>query len=333
MPMIRPAHVLLASALSMTLGSAANAATITVNAGGDLQAALNKAVPGDTILLQAGATFTGNFVLPKKSGSTFIIVRSSAYRLAARRGHAHDVRLCRPVAQDRIGQHQRGAADGDRGPPWQLQFLEFQANSGGYGEIIRLGSSSETMVANQPHHLLLDRLYIHGHSSLAASVASPSTVPTRRSSTRRSATSRGRASTHRRSADGRTGAYLIENNFLEATGENMMFGGADPAIQGLVPANITIRRNLIPKYPAWQKTIFATPSNAKAAPSTGGSLPGSTYTYRIVAYGPCGNGVTCRSSATGNVSATLTSTGSVTITWSAVWAPPRIGSTDERAAG
>ena len=34
-----------------------------------LQVALNEAVPGDTITLQAGATFVGNFILPSKSGT------------------------------------------------------------------------------------------------------------------------------------------------------------------------------------------------------------------------------------------------------------------------
>ena len=48
-----------------------------VNAGGDLQAAINNAQPGDTILLQAGATFTGNFILPNKGGSSYITIRSS----------------------------------------------------------------------------------------------------------------------------------------------------------------------------------------------------------------------------------------------------------------
>jgi hypothetical protein len=57
---------------------AAAAATLTVNAGGDLQAALNAAQPGDTILLQAGAVFTGGFKLPVKSGSGVITVRSAA---------------------------------------------------------------------------------------------------------------------------------------------------------------------------------------------------------------------------------------------------------------
>ena len=65
--------------LAATLAAGlANASTLTVNAGGDLQAALNAAQPGDTILLQAGATFTGNFVLPVKNGASDITIRSSA---------------------------------------------------------------------------------------------------------------------------------------------------------------------------------------------------------------------------------------------------------------
>ena len=54
--------------------------TITVNAGGNLQNALNSALPGDTIVLQAGATFTGTFTLPNKGSSTqWIYIRSSGY--------------------------------------------------------------------------------------------------------------------------------------------------------------------------------------------------------------------------------------------------------------
>src|SRR5499426_3902836 len=55
--------------------------SIEVKAGGDFQAALNQAKPGDAITLEAGATFTGNFTLPNKSGSgqsEWIVVRSSA---------------------------------------------------------------------------------------------------------------------------------------------------------------------------------------------------------------------------------------------------------------
>jgi len=61
---------------------------IPVNAGGDLQAALNSAHCGDTIELQAGATFPGTFVFPAKSCDSghWVIVRTSAprQRFAAR---------------------------------------------------------------------------------------------------------------------------------------------------------------------------------------------------------------------------------------------------------
>src|SRR5262245_31835534 len=51
--------------------------TITVNAGGDLQSAIDQAQPGDVVELQAGATFTGNFVLPNKTGTGWVTVRAS----------------------------------------------------------------------------------------------------------------------------------------------------------------------------------------------------------------------------------------------------------------
>src|SRR5262245_14923229 len=56
----------------------APARVLTVDAGGDFQEALNTAQPGDMISLAAGATFTGNFTLPAKTGTGWITVRSSA---------------------------------------------------------------------------------------------------------------------------------------------------------------------------------------------------------------------------------------------------------------
>jgi hypothetical protein len=55
-------------------------ATISVNAGGDLQAALNSANCGDTVQLQAGASFSGRFTLPAKTcdDQHWILIRSSA---------------------------------------------------------------------------------------------------------------------------------------------------------------------------------------------------------------------------------------------------------------
>ena len=57
--------------------SSAAASTISVGAGGNLQAAINGAQPGDTIALQPGATFTGNFTLPFKGGDALITIRTA----------------------------------------------------------------------------------------------------------------------------------------------------------------------------------------------------------------------------------------------------------------
>src|SRR5690349_18194808 len=51
---------------------------IAVKAQGDFQEALEAAKPGDDIVLEAGATFTGPFTLPAKDGASWIVVRSSA---------------------------------------------------------------------------------------------------------------------------------------------------------------------------------------------------------------------------------------------------------------
>ena len=51
---------------------------IKVPADGDLQQAVHNARLGDTIILQAGATYEGTFVLPNKEGDGWIVVKSSA---------------------------------------------------------------------------------------------------------------------------------------------------------------------------------------------------------------------------------------------------------------
>jgi len=54
-----PARLPIATVATSTAATPAPGPVITVDAGGDLQAALNSASCGDTIKLQAGATFTG----------------------------------------------------------------------------------------------------------------------------------------------------------------------------------------------------------------------------------------------------------------------------------
>ena len=81
------------------------------------------------------------------------------------------------------------------------------------------------------------------------------------------------------------GPYTIKNNYLEAAGENVMFGGADPAITDLVPDGITFRGNYVSRPMAWRDPILRTPTITAVSREAGGSLPDGTYAYRVVADG------------------------------------------------
>ena len=70
-------RVATAAAMLAAGASAASGQPIVVGAGGNLQAALNQAQPGQVVQLQAGATFDGNFILPVKTGNSYITVRTS----------------------------------------------------------------------------------------------------------------------------------------------------------------------------------------------------------------------------------------------------------------
>jgi hypothetical protein len=48
------------------------------------------------------------------------------------------------------------------------------------------------------------------------------------------------------------GPIVIRNNYLEAAGENILFGGGDPSISNLIASDISIRFNYITKQPSWR---------------------------------------------------------------------------------
>jgi hypothetical protein len=53
-----------------------------------------------------------------------------------------------------------------------------------------------------------------------------------------------------------TGPFRIINNYIEAAGENVMFGGSWPATTGLIPSDIEISGNHILKNTAWRNPQF-----------------------------------------------------------------------------
>ena len=233
----------------------AGAATLTVPAGGNLQAAINAAAPGDTILLPAGAVFTGNFVLPAKGGSAFITIRSatpdSSLPGAAARIDPSYAGLLPKVRNDHNGPAFRTAAGATN---WRLQFLEIlPSESTSSANLLELGAADSTQlsIAAVPQHLIVDRCYIHGTAWDQRRAIALNSGDTLIANSYVSGIRGTGVDTQAIAGWNGPGPYLIENNYLEAAGENLLFGGDDPLIPGLVPSNITIRRNTIGKPASW----------------------------------------------------------------------------------
>jgi hypothetical protein len=229
---------------------------IRVPSGGNLQLAIDAAQPGDTILLAPGAVYRGSFVLPVKSGGTYITIRSGAPDAVlpadgVRVGPQDVPNLARIEGGFGAGPAFRTTAGAHH---YRLLFLEM-VNTFAAAEIIQLGDGGpdQNTLASVPHDLFIDHCYIHGDATngqkrgvalnSAATTISNSYIANIKSSQQDSQAIGGWNG---------PGPYLIVNNYLEASGENVMFGGADPFIPGLVPSDITLRQNYISKPVAWR---------------------------------------------------------------------------------
>jgi len=314
-----------ACALILASTSVAAAATIAVPAGGDLQAALNAAQPGDVITLVPGATYTGSFVLPNKGAvSDFITIRSAAPDSqlpgpGIRMTPAYAALLPKIKSATSVSALRTATAANH----YKLLFLEFQANSKGYGDIISLGAgdSSQTQLSQVPYAFVVDRVYVHGDPALGQKrgIALHSGDTTVVNSYVSDCKAIGQDSQAISGYNG-PGPYLIENNYLEGATENFLLGGADPTIPNLVTTNVTFRHNYLRKQLTWRDPILATPTAVSANAVTGGSLAAGTYYYKVQARRVAGQTNKASSIVSTEVSATIAAgtTGSVTISWTPV---------------
>jgi len=225
---------------------------VRVPAGGDLQRALDTARPGDWIELQSGATYTGPFRLRRLEGTGWIVVTSSGARGLP--GPGTRVGPMQAPLMARLRASSGAVVVADEGAHhYRLIGLDIApAPDTWLAALVQLGGD-EPSVDRLPHDIIVDRSYLHGDP--------------RKGSRRGVALNARRAAVvdsyladfKEAGADSQAiagwngpGPFVIQNNYLEAAGENVMFGGADPAIHGLVPSDIVVTRNHLAKPLRWR---------------------------------------------------------------------------------
>jgi hypothetical protein len=230
--------------------------TINVPAGGDVQAALNGARPGDTVVLQAGAIYNGTVNLPGKSGDSFITVTTSALTSLPQEGNRispSDSRyLPRLVAT--TGQAAIVAAAGAHNYRFVGIEITPEPTATMTYDIVRLGLGNEHEASALPHDIVLDRVYIHAGPMQTArrGVSLNGASLTVENSYISDIKGLGQDTQAIEGWNG-PGPFKIVNNYLEAAGENIMFGGVPASIHGLVPSDIEIRHNYLCKPLKWRK--------------------------------------------------------------------------------
>lgn len=236
----------------------------------DLQAAINSASPGSILALDAGATFSGSFSLPEKTGDKWIIITSSRIDLlpppetrinpAAPTGNA--LYPTQRDAMPRIITTNPSGLPCFRTKPlanhYRLAGLEISVDTNvvnSYG-LVFLGdaSAAQNTLNLAPHDFIIDRCYIHGHTK-ATIMKAGVLLNCANAAVIDSYLSDFHSIGYDTYAIGGTngpGPFIIRNNYLEAAGENILFGGAAPAIPNLVPADIEVRNNHFFKPFSWR---------------------------------------------------------------------------------
>lgn len=227
--------------------------SLVVGRGGNLAAALRRAERGDEIVLEPGAVYRGPFELPKKSGVGWITIRSAASdKLPVDRRVSPEDRSSMPVLEADAG-HLAVVSVEPGASHYRLVGLEIRPVAGEFlHNIVSVGRGNEAE-PDLPHHILIDRCFVHGDPTEGARRGIA--LNARHAAVMRSYVSDikevGQDSQAIAGWNG-PGPFAVINNYLEAAGENLMFGGDTAAIDQLVPSDIEIRGNYMSKPLTWR---------------------------------------------------------------------------------
>jgi hypothetical protein len=229
------------------------ARTVHVPAGQSLQAALDNAQRGDVITLDPGASYRGPFRLPRIDGNGWIVITSKAAdddlpNAGERVQPTHSARMPKLVSAS------APVIDADPGAHhFRLLGLEIAPVAGAYlRTLIDLGSEASALSA-VPHDLVIERCYLRGdpqrgaRRGIALNARNVAIVDSHFADFKEVG-----ADSQAIAGWNGPGPFRIANNYLEAAGENVMFGGADPRIANLVPSDIEIVGNVFTKPLEWK---------------------------------------------------------------------------------
>jgi hypothetical protein len=222
-----------------------------------LQAALDTAKGGDEIRLSG---FHGNVILPSRPCGSWVTIRSNAAdSLLPKPGERPSAKHFPYMPVIRTADQSPALKTANPTCGWRLFAVEMTITYTGlnYG-IVWLGDGgyadeTQTTLARVPQNIILDRVYIHGNdaSNTTRCLNLNSAHTILRDSYIDACHAVGFES-HGVAGWNTPGGLLLENNYIDGAGINLFFGGADPAIDGLIPSDITIVRNHIRKNPAYK---------------------------------------------------------------------------------
>jgi hypothetical protein len=226
------------------------------------QNAINSSTCGDTIVLAAGSTYSGNFTIPQTSCSGWIVIESSALGSLPSSGNRISPSNASNMAIISTPNTVPAIAILPNANHWRFIGLKittsYVSTTNTVYNLVLSGYLSDdatniSSLPQMPSYLIFDRCYIVGLSTanVTRGILMDSYYMGIVDSYCDEIHNNANDSQCFASFNG-PGPYLIQNNFIQASCENIMFGGADPAITNLVPSDITIIGNLIQKNTAWE---------------------------------------------------------------------------------
>jgi hypothetical protein len=232
-----------------------------------LQQAIDDAQLGTTILLQAGATYTPlddrGFILKNKTaGSGWIIIRTAALDNALPPPGTRLIpsysNVLPKIVRSSVGTYAMSCDISAH--HYRIMGVEFMnpgnIDTSRIGVFVNCSSLQQTTLSGQSHHILFDRIYMHGPSAPGSWTVKFGIVLGGQhqgviDSTIEEITSNDGEAKAIASWDA-AGPLVIRNNLLSASGENIMIGGATPLVSGLTPSDIEFRHNHFYKPLKWR---------------------------------------------------------------------------------